>query len=79
MKELKGMSFTRKPLCTPSSADGATSELNEMEYLAQIPNLFEPTRLAYTREASRHVARDLLNPGKLLDIFMNVISIMLYM
>ena len=49
-----------------------------MEYLAQIPNLSEPTRLAYTREASRHVARDLLNPRKLLDIFMNVVSIMLY-
>ena len=49
-----------------------------MEYLAQIPNLFEPTSLAYTREASRHVGRDLLNPTQLLDIFMNVVIIMLY-
>ncbi|WOG95498.1 hypothetical protein DCAR_0414820 [Daucus carota subsp. sativus] len=62
MEELKVMSFTGKLLLTPSIADGATSELDEMEYPAQIRNLFEPTRLAYTREASRHVVRDLLNP-----------------
>ena len=42
-----------------------------MEHLAQILNLFEPTRLAYTREASRHLARELLDPTQLLDIFMN--------
>ncbi|KAL1823744.1 hypothetical protein ACET3Z_010522 [Daucus carota] len=71
-EEIKVMSFTGEPLWTPSSADGATRELVEVEYLAQIPNLFEPTRLAYRREASRHVGRVLLSPRQLLDILMNV-------
>ncbi|KAK1397446.1 hypothetical protein POM88_007309 [Heracleum sosnowskyi] len=70
--ELKVMAMATGPLWISSIADGTDSMLNEVEYLAMFPNNFGPTRLGYTWEGSRHIAKVSLNPTQLLSILMNV-------
>ncbi|KAK1361961.1 hypothetical protein POM88_046435 [Heracleum sosnowskyi] len=71
-EELKVMSMNAETLWTPSSADGETCVLNEVEYLSTFPNIFGSPRLGYTCEASRHIAgRVLLSPTQLLNILMD--------
>ncbi|XP_074352225.1 homeobox-leucine zipper protein PROTODERMAL FACTOR 2-like [Apium graveolens] len=71
--ELKQMAMAMQPLWICRGAEGATSILNQSEYLATFPNYNScPTRFGYTCEASRHIARILQSPAQLLNILMNV-------
>lgn len=74
-EELKVLSMSAEPMWISSSVDGTTGMLNEAEYLSTFPNYFGPARLGYTCEASRHIDRVLMSPTQLLNILMNVVSI----
>ncbi|KAK1384112.1 START domain-containing protein [Heracleum sosnowskyi] len=71
-EELKVLSMSMEPVWISSSADGATSVLNVVEYQSRFPNNFGPKRLGYRCEASRHISRVLMSPAQLLNILMDV-------